>query len=132
MTVRTEKTPYGYKSVYGETSSLDEAKRWLEEVKGIIGPTKRPFCQMIDIRGQKVHDPDVQGFIVEAMGYLRQTGLQRSAIILSSPLAKMEITRLAKESGVYAYERYFDASKNGDWEKAALDWLEHGVDPDRA
>lgn len=129
MKARTEKTSYGYSSIYGETASLEEAKEWLVDVKKILGPGKRPFCQMIDIRGQKAHDPTVQTFIVEAMGYLRKTGLQRSAVILSSAIAKMEITRLAKQTGVYDYERYFEGTGS---EKAALAWLEHGVDPDKA
>jgi hypothetical protein len=37
---------------------------------------------------------------------------------------------LAKESGIYNYERFIDASSDAQWQKHAEDWVGFGIDPD--
>jgi len=64
------------------------------------------------------------------MRWVRAQGMERSAVIVANALTKMQILRLAKEVGVYAYERYFDASVDAEWEAKALAWIEQGTDPD--
>ena len=43
----------------------------------------------------------------------------------------LQFKRLARESGIYAWERYFDASKLTNWERVAEDWIIQGTDPDK-
>ena len=58
-------------------------------------------------------------------------GMQRSVVILSSAAIVMQFKRMAKETGIYEWERYIDASKHPDYEKPAVDWLTKGIDPDK-
>ena len=57
--------------------------------------------------------------------------MERSVVILNSPLMTMQAKRLSKESGIDAFERYIDASNDTNWEKHALAWVKSGVDPDK-
>jgi len=57
-------------------------------------------------------------------------GMKRSCVILANSITAMQFKRLAKESGIYAFERYVDASAIPDWKKTALSWVKDGIDPD--
>lgn len=129
MPSTTTKTPYGYKSVFTGYFTPEEAHAWFEDVKRAVAG-KRQFGQLIDVRGQSANPPETNAVIQEAMAYVRQQGMQRSAVVLSSALITMQIKRLAKQTGMDAWERYIDASANPNWERAALAWIEKGVDPD--
>jgi hypothetical protein len=106
-----------------------EAASWFEDVKRVVG-TPHTFGQLVDLRGQKPYGEETNKIIQAAMTYVRERGMQRSAVILASAITKMQIMRLAKEAGMCAYERYFDASSEPAWERKALDWIERGIDPD--
>jgi hypothetical protein len=56
--------------------------------------------------------------------------MERSVVVLDSTVALIQILRLAKATGVYAYERYLDALKDPEWESKAEDWIMRGIDPD--
>jgi hypothetical protein len=127
---KTEKTAYGYTSAISGTLTPPEAAAWFEEVKRAVGSTHHAFHQLIDLRGQKPNPPQSQAIVEQAMGWVREQGMVRSAVVLSDTIMRMQIMRLAKEVGMYAYERYFDASKNPNWQKEAMAWIEQGVDPD--
>ena len=61
--------------------------------------------------------------------WLKAHGMQRSAVVLDKPISHMQITRLARSTGVHANERYFDASSDPAWEAKALAWLIEGREP---
>ena len=56
--------------------------------------------------------------------------MTRSVVILSDPVIRRQFEDLAKETGIYEWERYIDASTTPNWEKVGLDWLIHAYDPD--
>jgi hypothetical protein len=64
------------------------------------------------------------------MVWLRKNGVQRSVVVVDNAVARVQIMRLAKETGTYAWERYLDASKDAKWEQKAVAWIVHGTDPD--
>jgi hypothetical protein len=43
----------------------------------------------------------------------------------------MQFKRIAKQTGIYAFERYLDASKTPGYEKIGIAWIQNGVDPDK-
>jgi hypothetical protein len=43
----------------------------------------------------------------------------------------MQFKRIAKETGIYQWERYIDSNANPTWEQAGVDWLVKGTDPDK-
>lgn len=129
MPTQTESTPYGYRSTISDVLPEAEAKAWFEDVKRAVAGRSN-FGQLIDLRHQKPYGPETNAVIQEAMTYVRARGMQRSAVVLSSAVTALQIKRLAKETGMYAYERYIDASADPNWEQTALAWIERGVDPD--
>jgi hypothetical protein len=75
--------------------------------------------------------PDSQALMVKGQALYRAKGMQRSAVILNDAVVTGQFMRLAKESGIYAYERYIDASNDPQWHRHAEDWVRSGVDPDK-
>ncbi|XXF79031.1 hypothetical protein P2318_04555 [Myxococcaceae bacterium GXIMD 01537] len=126
------KTAYGFRVNAPGFLSLAETRAWFEDLKRLVGDSGRPFGLLVDIRSQRANPPESQEVIKEAMAWMKNAGLVRSAVVLDSAVAKLQTTRLAKTSGVYAWERYVDASKGTDWEQRALGWIVNGVDPDLA
>jgi hypothetical protein len=126
------KTAYGFRINAQGFVTLPEARVWFEDLKQLVGKKGgKPFGLLVDIRGQRGNPGESQEVIKEAMAWMKQAGLVRSAVVLDSTVAKIQTTRLAKTTGVYAWERYIDASKDLEWEKRAIDWIEHGIDPDK-
>lgn len=125
----TTKTPYGYKSVFTGNFTPDEAHAWFDDVKRAVAGN-RSFGQLIDVRGQTANSAETNAIIEDAMKYVKGQGMQRSAVVMSSAVMAMQIKRLAKETGMYAWERYIDASAHPDWERVATAWITDGVDPD--
>jgi len=84
----------------------------------------------VDMRTLKPLPPDAQPIMVAGQQLYKEKGMQRSVVILADAVTTMQFRRLAKESGIYAWERYLDASSNADWKKVGEAWLTQGVDPD--
>jgi hypothetical protein len=84
------------------------------------------------MRNLKPLPPDAQASMEEGQKLYKQKGMERSVVILNSASLTMQFKRIAKETGIYEWERYVDASKTADWEKVGLDWVKKGVDPDKA
>ena len=61
----------------------------------------------------------------------RDGGLQHSAVILNDPIITIQFMRLGKQSGIYKYERFIDASNDAQWEMHADEWVRSGIDPNR-
>ncbi|MBN1174922.1 MAG: hypothetical protein JXA67_22375 [Micromonosporaceae bacterium] len=122
-------TEYGYRITVKGVFAPDEAKQWFEDIKRIV-KSRKQFGQFVDIREQKTNPSETTPIVENAMQWVCDNGLQRSSVIVCSPTLRMQIMRLAKEAGMYAYERYFDSSSDPQWEKRATDWVARGVDPD--
>ena len=129
MPTTTESTDYGYTSTFTGLLTVDEANSWFDEVKTAIAG-KTSFGQVIDLRGQTAQNPETNAIVQDAMGYVIAQGMQRSAVVLSSVVMRMQIMRLAKGAGMYAYERYFAVDAGMEWPPEVLAWVVDGVDPD--
>ena len=51
-------------------------------------------------------------------------------VILDDIVTALQFQRIAKETGIYEWERYIPAPSFSDWRKRGLDWILHGIDPD--
>jgi len=127
---RIEKNNLGFKLTFGGAMNKEEMEAWYKEAEQSLQGAKGPFGVIVDMRTLEPLSPDVQATMVKGQGLFRAKGLQRSAVILNNPLVTVQFMRLAKESGIYAYERYLDASSDSHWQKHAEDWVKSGVDPD--
>ena len=127
---RIEKHNLGFKLTFGGAMSKDEMETWYKEAEKSLMGAKGPFGVIVDMRTLEPLPPDAQATMVKGQGLFRSKGLQRSAVILNNPLVTVQFMRLAKGSGIYAYERYLDASSDAQWQKHADEWVKSGVDPD--
>lgn len=59
----------------------------------------------------------------------KKNGLMRGAIILGHPETAAQFIRMAKETGVYEWGRFIDTFICRNWERAALNWIVRGIDP---
>lgn len=128
--ITLQKTGWGIHMVAPGYITEDAARAWRDDLHRLLADMPAPFGLLVDIRTQRANPPETQTIIQDVMRSLREKGLQRSAVVLDSALALRQLVRLSQSTGVYAYERYLDANTTPDWERRALDWIQHGREPE--
>jgi len=127
---KIEKKTFGFLLVFGEFILKAEMEQWLQESKKALAGQKGSFGVFVDMRTLKPLPTDSQEVMVKGQQLYKQAGMTRSVVILDNSITTMQFKRLAKESGIYDWERYIDASTVPNWEKAGVDWIVNGTDPD--
>ncbi len=127
-----ETVPFGFHITIGTPVTVDEATAHLAQSRRLLATCEKPFGVLVDIRALRPLDDDVQGVVDHTQRLYREQGLRRSAVVCSSAIMTMQFTRIARETGVKAHERYLDASSEADWHAIALAWIVDGVDPEAA
>ena len=128
---KIEKKGYGFKLTFGGSMKADEMKRWVEESKTALVGAPKEFGVLIDMRTLQPLLEDAQTHMKEGQKLFKAKGMLRSVVILNSPIVTLQFKRIAKETGIYAWERHIDASAVTDWEKVGIDWISKGIDPDK-
>ena len=127
---KIEKTDFGYKLTFEGVLSADEIKKWVEETKEILSSETREFGVFIDMRALRPLSQDVQPYMQEGQMLYKSSGMQRSVVILEKAITKIQFKRIAKETGIYKYERYVATAEHSNWEQTGLDWIKKSIDPD--
>jgi len=127
---KIEKRPSGYLLTFGGVIAQDEMERWFAESQVALKGAVPPFGVIIDMRTLQPLRPEVQGVMVEGQKTYMAAGMKRSCVIVANAITAAQFKRLARESGIYAFERYLDAETTPDWTKPAVAWVKDGVDPD--
>lgn len=122
-------TSYGYRTVVAPPFTPADARAWFEDVRRAIGPP-HAFGQLVDLRGHRSSSQEPGPVIAAAMQWVREQGMQRSAVVVRSVITELTVVHLARAAGVLPWERYFDAAIDPQWEARALAWIEDGLDPD--
>lgn len=128
---KIEKKNFGYKLTFGGFISADEMKQWVDEAKKSLAAPPKDFGVFVDMRDLKPLPKDAQEDMQEGQKLFKQKGMVRSVVILSDAVTKMQFQRIAKQTGIYEWERYVDASTEPNWEQVGLNWISKGVDPDK-
>ncbi len=131
MVYSIERTSYGYKLTFGGILTAEEMKAWVEDSKKKLLAPPPKFGVVVDMREIKPLPKDAQPHMEEGQKLYKEKGMARSAVILKNAITKMQFQRIGKETGIYEWERYIDASSVPDWEKVAVSWVVDGVDPDK-
>jgi hypothetical protein len=126
-----EKKPWGFKLTFGGFIQAPEMNQWKRESEQALSSQAGKFGVLVDMRSLKPLPADAQAVMVEGQQKFKSKGLERSAVILDSAITTAQFRRLAKESGIYAWERYISAADSRSWEQEGLDWVIKGVDPDQ-
>jgi len=83
------------------------------------------------MRSLKPIPPESIPKMEEVQKHYKMKGMTRSVVILNTAITTMQFKRIAKETGIYEWERYLDASKIDDWENIGIKWLTDQIDPDQ-
>jgi hypothetical protein len=94
-----------------------------------VSRLRKGFGVLHDMRGMSTLPPEARKVMKRIMEMSKQRGEGRSAQILDDPIITLQFTRLAKETGISDTMRQFDASKVPDCERAAMNWIVKGIDP---
>lgn len=126
-----EKTSYGFKLTLGGFIQAPEMNKWkADSEKALAGQTGK-FGVLVDMRNLKPLPADAQEIMVEGQKAYKAKGLERSAVVLESAITTAQFRRLAKTSGIYAWERYISAADTPSWGRVGESWITRGVDPDK-
>lgn len=128
---KIEKRPSGFLLTFGGFIQKQEMEQWLEESRKALMAAPPEFGVIIDMRTLNPLPKDAQDVMVTGQQMYKVKGMKRSAVILANPTTTIQFKRLAQESGIYAFERYIDASVTPDWSQVALDWVKSEIDPDK-
>lgn len=126
-----EEKNYGYKLEFGDFIKEDEMQKWVAESKQKLEKASGKFGVLIDMRTLKPLSSEAQVQMEKGQKEYKQKGMERSAVILNSAVVTMQFKRIGKQTGIYQWERYIDASETSNWENIAIDWISKGVDPDQ-
>jgi hypothetical protein len=124
-----EKAPYGFAITIADRVTKDEAVAVLEQSRSLLAEVTGRFGVLVDIRGLRPLDPEVQAVVNATQKLYFDSGLERSAVMLASAVMTLQFRRIAAESGVKQHERYVDGSASYDCEKVALAWITEGLEP---
>jgi len=128
---KIDKRHFGYRLTFGGYIDAVEMKKWHDESQKELMSQTGDFGVFVDMRTLKPLPQDSQEHMQAGQKLYKQKGMVRSAVILNEPITTMQFKRIAKETGIYNWERYLDASKEKNWEQKGLAWIEKGIDPDK-
>jgi hypothetical protein len=124
------KKAYGFHLVFDGFITKSEMEQWVADAKTNLRGASKAFGVTIDMRGLKPLLPEVKTVMEEGQKEFKGAGMTRSAVILSSAMISMMFKNIAKESGIYQWERYINTEQTPAWESVAIAWVERGIDPD--
>jgi len=129
---KIERRTSGYIITFSGSINSAEMQKWRNESQRILSLEKSPSFGVIIIMTDLVPlEYNAQSIMVSGQDLYKQKGMQRSAVILANPIISMQFKRLAKESGIYATERYLDIKTYPNPVDLAIKWVKEGIDPDK-
>ncbi|WP_285576950.1 hypothetical protein [Geothrix limicola] len=103
---------------------------WVSASQAALAQAPKAFGVLVDMRGLKLLSDESRALMSEGQRHYKAAGMLRSAVILDSMLLTLQFKAIAKETGIYEWERYLSATTT-DFEKMALAWIVEGLDPDK-
>ena len=127
---KIEKKGYGYKLTFADQISKDEMTAWVQESEKALAAAPAKFGVFVDMRTLKPLAADAKAEMEKGQILYKQKGMERSVVILASAMLTLQFKQIAKQSGIYQWERYISEADDPDWEKTGEAWLISAKDPD--
>ena len=127
---KINKESYGPHLTFSGHIPKQKMEQWLSDSKEMIKILPDEFVVFVDMREMELLPPKSRPIMIAGQQYYRTHGMQRSVVILKDKITMMQFKGIAKETGIYEWERYIDANAEPNWEQVAMDWILNGVDPD--
>lgn len=126
-----EEKPFGLKLTFSGYISAEEMENWFQESREILTQKSGGFGVFVDMRTLIPLPSGPRKIMIKGQKFYKTNGMVRSVVILSNPVLTLQFKQIAHNTGIYAYERYIDASHEPEWERVGLEWLENEIDPDK-
>jgi hypothetical protein len=123
-------TDYGVLIAFGGPLTREEAEELVAELDRKLPGPGAQIGLLVDSRGARAYSAQAQEVFRRGILLCQERGVERSVVVLDSPVAMLQAKRLAKEADTLASTRYIDAGSHSDWQQLARDWLLHAIDPD--
>ena len=129
---KIERRPAGYILTFSGLIDQDEMQRWHDDsARNLSDETSLSFGVIIDMKDLQPLSAESRTIMVAGQKLYKEKGMKRSAVILNSPEITAQFKNLALQSGIYATERYIDASKVSNAVDIAINWVKDAIDPDK-
>ncbi len=125
-----DKKPYGLHLTFAGHIPKHEMERWQQEITEVLAAMDAQLGVFVDMRDLELLPPESRPAMMVGQRTARKHGMQRSVVILRDKITALQFKGIAKETGIYAWERYIDADAEPNWEQVGLDWILNAVDPD--
>jgi len=124
------KQSFGFVLTFAGKIDAKEMQEWVNATrKELAAPLPDVWGVIVDMRELQPLAVDVQTVMVEGQKLFKQRGMKRSAVALKDAVTTMQFRRLARESGIDAWERYINVEETQNWQSAAKQWITDAVEP---
>lgn len=124
------KKSYGFKLVFAGSIDQGEMAEWVDESRKALEGSPPAFGVLVDMRTLEPLTPEAKAEMEKGQRLFKEKGMTRSAVGVATATVALQFKRIAKQTGIYEWERYVDASKTSSWEDVAKAWIEREVDPE--
>lgn len=126
---KVELKHYGVQLTFADVVAKPELEKWLAESQQKLKAISKPFGVLIDMRKLKPLAADAKQVMEMGQALYKKSGMQRSCVIVESAIVAVQFEQIAKQTGIYAFERYLASINHPDWEQKAVNWIKNAVDP---
>jgi len=126
---KIDKADFGVKLVFDGFIEAEEMSRWVADAEKALEGMGSGFGVFVDMRTLKPLNAEAQAQMEIGQKMFKTKGMTRSVVILNNAITTMQFKRIAKQTGIDAWERYIDASSDASWEKKGIDWLKDSIEP---
>lgn len=121
---------FGFVLTFEGSIQPAEMQAWVAEArKQLAAPLPASWGVVVDMRGLQPLSAEAQRLMVEGQVEFKQRGMKRSAVALKDAVTTIQFRRLARESGIDAWERYINVELTPQWQSAAKQWIVDGTEP---
>jgi hypothetical protein len=126
---RLDETAYGFRVGLEGFMDREAMAALLADVEQYARAARGEFGALLDLRRATAFPAEAQEILKRCVRTLREHGMGRHAVVLSSALATLQAKRLWREAAAIPWCRFLDAAVSPEWERQAVEWIEGGIEP---
>jgi len=127
---KIEKTSYGLCVRIAGIYAEGELARYVAEKEAICAEFDKPYSMLVDLREAIPPSSEDHQRLQDSQRRQLEGNLERIAIVVISPILEFNARQVGFSAGTEDATRFINANRNPDWEKQALRWVIHGLEPE--
>lgn len=121
---------FGFVLTFSGSLQLEELRQWQVQVRHELKTLPQgTWGVIVDMRALAPLPDEAQKLMVEGQQLFLKAGMKRSAVALNDAIITLQFRRLARQSGIDAWERYINAAGTSNWQSAAKRWVVDAIEP---